>query len=163
MKIILNIDEKSGAVTAEVKRGPGRPPKVAKVEEESDDEDEEDAEEAPAAKKKPAKKAVAKKVKAKAEDEDDGEESNDDDEDDEEDDKEESDDDDEESEDDGDEEEEEYATGEDLKKIRQALTAHKKAHGGKPAATLKVLRQFGPSSEKIPVSKVKALLKALKV
>lgn len=158
MKIILNIDEKSGAVTAEVKRGPGRPPKVAKVEEESDDEDEEDAEEAPAAKKKPAKKAVAKKVKAKVEDEDDGEELNDD----EDDDEEEESDDDEESEDDGDDEEE-YATGEDLKKIRQALTAHKKAHGGKPAATLKVLRQFGPSSEKIPVSKVKALLKALKV
>lgn len=53
-------------------------------------------------------------------------------------------------------------TGEDLTKVKKALQAYSKAKGSKDAA-VKVLRKFAPSSEKIKVGDLKALLKALKV
>lgn len=56
----------------------------------------------------------------------------------------------------------EVVEGEDLAKLKKALQAFSKAKGSKDAA-VKVLRKFAPSSEKVKVGDLKALLKALKV
>lgn len=155
---------KDGECDLDVKRG--RPTKeeiaaraaaeAGDDEESEEDDGEEEAEEEKAPAKKAKKAAPAKKPakkKAAEEDEDDGEEEADDEESEDE----------EADEDDGEEteaEDDEFATGADLKKIKAALTAHS-AKGDKNK-TVKILKKFGPTSEKVPVGKVAALLKALK-
>jgi hypothetical protein len=60
------------------------------------------------------------------------------------------------------EDEDEVVSGDQLKKLKAALTAFSKHKKSKDAA-VKVLRKFAPSSEKVKVSDLPKLMKALKV
>lgn len=129
----LNDDEDTEDEQPKKKRG-----RKAKAEVEEDD----DEDEAPAKKTKNAKKE-------EPEDEEDDEDSEDEG--------------DEDSEDEDDDEDAEYVTGDDLKKLKKALAAHKKANGGKPEKTVKILHKFADSSEEVKVEDLPKILKALKV